>query len=69
MAERVRIKLKSDTHSTSGFRYGIYSESNRAYLLEHDGKEFDATRHNMNYFVLPNGYPVHVYECQELHKL
>lgn len=69
MAERVRIKLKGDTHSTSGFRFGAYSEAGRAYLIANDGKEFDATRHNMNYFTLPNGYPVHVYECQELHKL
>lgn len=67
--DKVRIKLKSNTVSTAGFRYGTYSNDNRSYLLEHDGKEFDAIRHNMNYYTLPNGFFVHIYECTDLYKL
>lgn len=66
MVDRVRVKLKGDTLTTSAFRYGRYSVDNLSYLLEHDGKEFDATRHSMNYYSLPNGCFVHVYECTEL---
>lgn len=66
MVDQVRIKLKSDTPSTSGFRYGRYSVDNLSYLLENDGKEFDAVRHNINYYSLPNGCFVHIFECIEV---
>lgn len=66
MIDQVRIKLKSDTPSTSGFRYGRYSVDNLSYLLENDGKEFDAIRHNINYYSLPNGCFVHIFECTEV---
>jgi hypothetical protein len=68
-SDKVRIKLKSNTVTTAGFRYGHYSNDNRSYLLENDGKEFDAIRWNMNYYQLPNGCTVHIYECDELYKL
>lgn len=60
---RIRLHGKS-LGSTGLFGYGHYMPDNREFLQANIGKEFDCIRHNINYFKLPNGCLVHLYECR-----
>lgn len=62
-----RIKLHGKSIGSTGlFGYGHYSRDNREYLQANIGNEFDCIRHNINYYRLPNGYLVHIYECRDI---
>jgi hypothetical protein len=61
---RIKLHGKALWRSCGLFGYGHYTADNKAFLLANINKEFDCTRHNMNYYKLPNGGLVHLYECR-----
>lgn len=60
-----RIRLHGRSLGSTGlFGYGHYGKDNREWLQSNVNGVYDATRHNINYYKLPNGYLVHIYECR-----
>lgn len=65
--ELTRIKLHGKSMGSVGlFGYGHYMADNREWLKANVNKVFDCSRHNMNYYKLPNGFLVHIYECRPI---
>lgn len=62
-----RIKLHGKSLGSVGlFGYGHYTNDNREFLKANVNGVFDCVRHNINYFKLPNGFLVHIYECRDI---
>ena len=62
------MKIKITKNSFTEFPYGNLSKENRAFLNGcNAGDVFEgAVRHNMNFYKLPNGHLVHIYNAAEL---
>jgi len=65
MNDWVQIKITKSLSGTA-FPYGILTKTNKEFITMSVGKVFPAIRNGMNYFKLPNGMLVHVYNTFEL---
>lgn len=65
---KIRIRT-TNPNRTLEFPYGHISKENSIWIKEHHGEMFEAIRHNMNYYLIPeNGIKIHVYDATEIEK-
>lgn len=64
----MKIKMrKLAPNERCNLDWAHYSKENRAFLKRFPNAVFNrCTKHNMNYYRLPNGFLVHVYHCYEV---
>lgn len=55
-----------NTKSGNKFPYGCLTIEEERFIKDFEGEVFTAERADMNYYVLKNGYKVHIYNGCEL---
>jgi len=61
--EKIKIKL---TKTPDGQIYGNYTPENKKWIDDNLGLVFVAKRHNINYYILDNGFLVHIYNTTKI---
>lgn len=63
----MKIRIVNN-NSGNKFPYGHLTETERQFIRDFGGEVFTAERVDMNYYVLKNGYKVHVYNGYEINE-
>jgi hypothetical protein len=59
------MKIKIQHTNIKEFPYGNLNADEMNFIMENVGTVINAERYNMNYYIMENGYKIHVYDAVE----